>query len=117
MTTEKQIDGIDLAVLSSFRNKHYAESFSLELGIVANAINNVIPILVSVKNDDYRKQSVGRNITKNHPVDEFICEKCGAIFRDCQLIVIDEDDGDEYNYEFAFKFCPKCGMKVKGGAE
>ena len=64
---------------------------------------------------NYRKQSEGENVTKMHPVDEFICEKCGAIFRDVPLIVIDEDDGEEYNYEFAFKFCPKCGMKVKGG--
>ena len=61
----------------------------------------------------YRKQSEGENITENHPVDEFICEKCGFITRDCCRYEIDEDDGDEICYEFAFRFCPRCGMKVK----
>ena len=60
----------------------------------------------------YRKQVEGQNISKMHPVDEFICEKCGAIFRDTALVVIDEEYNDETYYEFEFGFCPRCGMKV-----
>ena len=65
-------------------------------------------------NAGYRKQSEGENITKMHPVHEFICSKCGAIFRDCALIVIDEEAEDERHLEFEFGYCPRCGMKVKG---
>lgn len=65
----------------------------------------------------YHKQSVGENISQMHPSDEFICEKCGLIIRECCRYEIDEDDGDEICYEFPYKFCPRCGMKVKGGAE
>ncbi len=68
-------------------------------------------------NADFRKQSEGENITEMHPVDEFICSECGLIMRDCCRYEIDADDGDEICYEFAFRFCPRCGAKMKGGAE
>lgn len=54
----------------------------------------------------------GKNLTECHPVDEFICSHCGAIFRDVALCKIDEDSGDESYYEFEFNLCPRCGMKV-----
>ena len=54
----------------------------------------------------------GKNLTECNPVDEFICSHCGAIFRDVALCKIDEDSGDESYYEFEFKLCPRCGMKV-----
>jgi hypothetical protein len=56
----------------------------------------------------------GENISQMHPSDEFICEKCGLIIRECCRYEIDEDDGDEICYEFPYRFCPRCGMKVKG---
>ena len=65
-------------------------------------------------NAGFRKQREGKNISKMHPVDEFICSECGAIFRDVPLVVIDEENEDELYYEFEFKFCPRCGAKVKG---
>ena len=68
-------------------------------------------------NAGYRKQGEGENISQMHPSDEFICEKCGIIIRDCCRYEIDEDDGDETCFEFPYKFCPRCGLKVKGGAE
>lgn len=68
-------------------------------------------------NAGYRKQREGENISQMHPSDEFICEKCGLIIRECCRYEIDEDDGDEICYEFPYRFCPRCGMKVKGGAE
>ena len=65
-------------------------------------------------NAGYRKQREGENISQMHPSDEFICEKCGLIIRDCCRYEIDPDDGDEICYEFPYQFCPRCGMKVKG---
>lgn len=67
--------------------------------------------------DGYRKQREGENITEMHPVDEFICSECGLIMRDCCRYEIDADDGDEICYEFAFRFCPRCGAKMKGGVD
>ena len=67
-------------------------------------------------NAGYRKQRVCENMTANHPVDEFVCSECSLITRDNARWEIDEDaDGDETQYEFAFRFCPRCGAKVKGG--
>lgn len=56
----------------------------------------------------------GENITKNHPVDEFICSECGLIMRDCCRYEIDEDTDppDENCYEFKFRYCPRCGIKI-----
>lgn len=55
----------------------------------------------------------GKNLTEHNPVDEFKCSHCGAIFRDVVLCKIDENSGDESYYEFEFRFCPRCGMKVE----
>ena len=71
--------------------------------------------VVEMFDKGYRKQIDGENISQMHPSDEFICEKCGLIIRDCCRYEIDEDDGDEICYEFPYQFCPRCGMKVKGG--
>lgn len=76
-----------------------------------------LAIAEALYNAGYRKQSEGENISQMHPSDEFICEKCGLIIRDCCRYEIDEDDGDETCFEFPYKFCPRCGMKVKGGEE
>lgn len=70
----------------------------------------------AIYNAGYRKQRYGENLTENHPVDEFICSECGLITRENTRIEIDEDaDGDEAECEFEIKFCPRCGVKVKGG--
>ena len=63
----------------------------------------------------YIKQSYGENVTLEHPVDEFICSDCGYVARECHRYVIDEDTGDESFYEFEFRYCPRCGMKVLKG--
>lgn len=74
-------------------------------------------IAVILVAEGYHKQSVGENISQMHPSDEFICEKCGLIIRDCCRYEIDEDNGDETCFEFPYRFCPRCGMKVKDGEE
>lgn len=54
-----------------------------------------------------------KNVSDCHPVDEFICSNCNLIMRDCCRYEIDEDaDGDESCFEFAFRYCPRCGAKV-----
>lgn len=59
----------------------------------------------------YRKEKTCKNITKQHPVDEFICSECGLILQDyCKKRL--EEDGDEYFFEFEIKYCPNCGAKV-----
>lgn len=54
----------------------------------------------------------GRNFTKKHPVDEFICSECGIVLVDYERLEIDEDDDDENCYEYEFRFCPNCGAKI-----
>lgn len=62
-------------------------------------------------NAGYRKEKTCKNVTENHPVDEFICSKCGLILQDyCKKRL--DDDGDEYFFEFEIKYCPNCGAKV-----
>ena len=60
---EKNLDGATLAVLNCYRNKYYSDGNSTEQGLVANAINDVLPILLDVKNGKYcRTDEVFNNI-------------------------------------------------------
>ena len=61
----------------------------------------------------WRFVKTARNLTNGHPVDEFICSECGAMFADVSLVKVDEDDGDINYYEFEFKYCPKCGSEIE----
>ncbi len=54
-TMNKQIDGATLAVLNCYRNKYYTDGINTEQGLVANAINEVLPTLVELKNGGYCK--------------------------------------------------------------
>ena len=55
----------------------------------------------------------GRNITENHPVDEFVCSECGFICEGWTEVVWDEDANDRNNRECEFYYCPKCGSKIE----
>lgn len=59
----------------------------------------------------------GENISDLHPVDEFVCSVCGIVLEGWSRVVTDEDDGEQYFYEYEFKFCPNCGANMKGGKE
>lgn len=54
----------------------------------------------------------GKNTTKCHPVDEFICSECGLWLQDLSEYQMDEDDGDVTCHEFEVKHCPRCGVKI-----
>lgn len=58
------------------------------------------------------KENETRNISQWHPVDGFICEKCGIRLEDWSRIVFDEEDNDKFVYEYEFQFCPNCGRKI-----
>ena len=100
MSREKQIEEMDLAVLNCYRNKYYADGNSTEQGIIANAINNVLPTLVSLRNGDYRKQSEGEWQTA--PDGTHWCSECG---HDATYTF----DGTE----ICGVACPFCGAKMK----
>lgn len=59
-----------------------------------------------------------KNLTKENPVDEFICSECGFMTNDFSRLEIDEDfeEGIYYeernHHEFEIKYCPNCGAKV-----
>lgn len=55
----------------------------------------------------------GRNITENHPVDEFVCSECGFICEGWTEVVYDPDGEYSYYCECVFDFCPKCGSKIE----
>lgn len=64
-----------------------------------------------IENEILEERETCKNITKCHPVDEFICSECGLILQDYCKKRLDED-GDEYFFEFEIKYCPCCGAKV-----
>ncbi len=59
-----------------------------------------------------RSKWTAKNMTDQHPVDQFICSECGAIFEDFSLCKIDEDSGDKEYCEYELKFCPACGRTI-----
>lgn len=65
-----------------------------------------------IENGTLSERKTCKNITKCHPVDEFICSECGLILQDYHEIGIDREDGDEYFFEFEIRYCPCCGAKV-----
>lgn len=95
MSREKQIEEMDLSVLNCFRNRYYTEGISTERGIIANAINNILPTLVSLKSGEYCKKNTGEWITEDLATPK--CSACGS-FND-----------------YKDRFCPNCGAEMKGG--
>ena len=61
---------------------------------------------------DITAKICGKNIAEAHPVDEFVCSNCGICLMEWCRVVIDEESGDEFYYEYEFKHCPECGMEV-----
>ena len=82
-------------------------------GIWDRASKNAIDTIEAIPTADVVERKHGSNITKNHPVDEFICSKCGIHLEEWVRVVIDEDRDDTYYYEYAFYFCPNCGADMR----
>ena len=73
-----------------------------------------VDTIEAIPTADVVERKHGSNITKNHPVDEFICSKCGIHLEEWVRVVIDEEVDDTYYREYAFKFCPECGADMRG---
>ena len=54
-----------------------------------------------------------QNIAGVHPVDGFVCSRCGFMTEEISQLTIDEDTGRRDNFEFEIKFCPNCGSRVE----
>ena len=54
----------------------------------------------------------GKNLTKAHPVDEFICSECGYMTEDCTEKKYSQDGDYCYLCEYEYKFCPNCSITM-----
>ena len=61
---------------------------------------------------DVQEVKHGKNLTKAHPVDEFICSECGYMTEDCTEKKYSQDGDYCYLCEYEYKFCPNCGAKM-----
>jgi DNA-directed RNA polymerase subunit RPC12/RpoP len=63
------------------------------------------------------ERKIGKNVaTEYDDCDQFVCSECGIELQDWRRVERDED-GLEVYYEYRFRFCPNCGMKIKEGDE
>ena len=70
------------------------------------AINTAIEVLpLTIDAEPVRH---GRNITTEHPVDEFICSECKIHLTNYVRVEIEDDA----HYEYTMKYCPNCGAKM-----
>lgn len=114
MANEKRL--IDVSEWESFyneRTKGLDEYDHFENGY-ENAFDSVDYWINAQPKVDAVEVVHGQNITKQHPVDEFICSECGLVCRDNGRYVYDEWADDWSLYEFEFKYCPNCGAKMDG---
>ena len=64
---------------------------------------------------DVVERKTGKNVaTEYDDCDQFVCSECGIELQDWRRVERDED-GLEVYYEYRFRFCPNCGMKINGG--
>lgn len=84
-----------IEVLNYYRNCYYAEPQTTERGIVANAINDILPKVTELVHGrwiDLRESS--------KDVPKCRCSVCSRT-----IIGLDSE----------YKFCPNCGTKMDGG--
>lgn len=87
----------------------------IERGALFHALNTsnifynakISDIISNLPAADVQEVRHGKNVTTEHPVDEFICSECGIVFKDFSEYIPEED----VYREFYFKYCPNCGAK------
>ena len=140
MREKQMIEEMDLVVLNCYRNKYYTDGNSTEQGIIANAINDILPILVSLKNCEYRKQSGWISVDERLPEDVYgkdrkqitvlVCTKSGRVSTSSRVRMMQiSRDTWELEYTDIFEWSGQIAKKVthwmplpeapkmKGGAE
>ena len=65
------------------------------------------------KRNVIRKTNKTKNISELNDVDGFICAECDIRLEAWNRYLKDEDSECEFCYEYAFRYCPNCGRKVK----
>lgn len=64
---------------------------------------------------DVVERKTGKNVAIEYDdCDQFVCSECGIELQDWRRVEHDED-GLEVYYDYRLRFCPNCGMKIKGG--
>lgn len=66
-----------------------------------------------IESGELCEQKTCKNVSKKHPVDEFICSECGFHYENVSETREDEDGEYFYKVEFETKYCPNCGAKVE----
>jgi NADH pyrophosphatase NudC (nudix superfamily) len=77
-----------------------------------NGIESILEYAESLPSADVQEVRHGKNLTKAHPVDEFICSECGYMTEDCTEKKYSQDGDYCYLCEYEYKFCPNCGAKM-----
>lgn len=92
----QRIDQMNLAVLNCYRNKYHADGNSTEQGIVANAINDVLPILFELVcgtfSDRITMPTTKPKEVSDNGMERWVCG-CGNLMYKKQ------------------KYCDECGQK------
>lgn len=94
--------------------KFTGETYTDDNNEIYVTLSDVRQAIAQTPTADVEEVKHGENIGTLHPVDEFICSECGIVLEGWTRVVIDEDDGELYFYEYEFKYCPNCGAKMDG---
>lgn len=89
--------------LNFYRNLFYKESSTTERGIIANAINDILPEFIKLYNTKEDVTGVWYYVDNEKQLE---CSRCKC--RISNYTVIHKADGYSTNN---LKFCPECGSK------
>lgn len=89
----------NISILNAFRNKYYTDGNNTENGIVANALNDILPEYVKLKREHTQKEKRGKWI-KPSPCSQRICSCC--------------ERTPKTIFEWLPPYCPNCGARMDG---
>lgn len=93
-----------VSILNAFRNKYYTDGNNTENGIVANAIDDILPEYVKLKEMSHGKWNkiiFSVEARRNKPIRTRICMECSL----CKV---------GWAGSVKPKYCPNCGAKMDG---
>lgn len=92
--------------------KEYIEREAAQKVLADDYAYNAAKLIDTVPIADVQEVRHGKNLTKAHPVDEFICSECGYMTEDCTEKKYSQDGDYCYLCEYEYKFCPHCGARM-----
>jgi hypothetical protein len=75
-------------------------------------LNKIVDCIDRQPTADVVELKHGRNITKMHPADEFICSECDFMCEDLTEKVYNENGDYFYHQAYECNYCPNCGAKM-----